>query len=277
MGVVPQKPLTMRFIVASLLVSLTVIASVSSNQAGASSLRAENDGAELNPSNNQVLLNRNVRDAKKGNRKRKASKNKSPKKKSKRSKRKNRKTSKGKKNKTAKRRKNKTAKRRKNKKSRSQRRGKRGRKLQRRKGKKRPSNKKRKAKKSNKTKKSKKKAKNARKGKNQKRSGKRGKKSQVRSCEGGTCSTCEHSLHKTLTDFGGQARNFKRQIERAMNNLNQMQKKLASKDDFNVARDHFGSFPAGTVCNGPHVKGAPNPIPTRTADNCTVIITSCSA
>ena len=44
-----------------------------------------------------------------------------------------------------------------------------------------------------------------------------------------------------------------------------MQKKLASKDDFNVTRDHFGSFPAGTVCNGPHVKGAPNPIPTRTA------------
>merc|ERR1711915_973921 len=103
---VPQKPSTMRFIVASLLVSLTVIASVSSNQAGASSLRSENDGAELKPSNNQVLLNRNVRDAKKGNRKRKANKNKSPKKKSKRSKRKNRKTSKGKKNKTAKRRKN---------------------------------------------------------------------------------------------------------------------------------------------------------------------------
>merc|ERR1711860_293270 len=135
MGVVPQKPSTMRFIVASLLVSLTVIASVSSNQAGASSLRSENDGAELKPSNNQVLLNRNVRDAKKGNRKRKANKNKSPKKKSKRSKRKNRKTSKGKKNKTAKRRKNKTAKRRKNKtakrrknkKSRSQRRGERGR------------------------------------------------------------------------------------------------------------------------------------------------------
>merc|ERR1711922_97045 len=237
------------------------IASVSSNQAGASSLRSENDGAELKPSNNQVLLNRNVRDAKKGNRKRKANKNKSPKKNSKRSKGK----------------KNKTAKRRKNKKSRSQRRGKRGRKLQRRKGKERPSNKKRKAKKSNKTKKSKKKAKKARKGKNQKRSGKRGKKSQVRSCEGGTCSTCETSLHKTLTDFGGQARNFKRQIERAMNNLNQMQKKLASKDDFNVTRDHFGSFPAGTVCNGPHVKGAPNPIPTRTADNCTAIITSCSA
>merc|ERR1711860_421577 len=120
MGVVPQKPSTMRFIVASLLVSLTVIASVSSNQAGASSLRSENDGAELKPSNNQVLLNRNVRDAKKGNRKRKANKNKSPKKKKGNRKRKANKNKSPKKNKTAK----------------SQRRGKRGRKLQRRKGKK---------------------------------------------------------------------------------------------------------------------------------------------
>jgi len=70
------------------------------------------------------------------------------------------------------------------------------------------------------------------------------------------CTSCEKKLHDHQKTYGTQARNWKRQIERAMNNLLNIQKKFASAPDFARHGTHFASVSGNSSCQPPLVKGA---------------------
>merc|ERR1712200_243095 len=70
------------------------------------------------------------------------------------------------------------------------------------------------------------------------------------------CTSCEKTLHDHQKTYGTQARNWKRQIERAMNNLLNIQKKFASAPDFARHGTHFASDSGDSSCQPPLVKGA---------------------
>merc|ERR1712200_384970 len=68
------------------------------------------------------------------------------------------------------------------------------------------------------------------------------------------CTDCEVKLNQHQIVYGVQARNWKRQIERAMNDLLNLQKKFNTAPDFSDHGDHFSLF-GNFSCRSPPVKG----------------------
>merc|ERR1712200_225113 len=87
------------------------------------------------------------------------------------------------------------------------------------------------------------------------------------------CTDCEVKLHQHQIVYGVQARNWKRQIERAMNDLLNLQKKFNTAPDFSDHGDHFSLF-GNFSCRSPPVKGEYME-PNKTARECADEMTAC--
>merc|ERR1711922_120299 len=87
------------------------------------------------------------------------------------------------------------------------------------------------------------------------------------------CTDCEVKLHQHQIVYGVQARNWKRQIERAMNDLLNLQKKFNTAPDFSDHGDHFSLF-GNSSCRSPPVKSEYKE-PNKTASECAADMAAC--